>query len=263
MVEVPYENLPKFMYVDVFLGKSSLIAETLNEEEPEGCQIYKTSYNLVDDDPPTTTRIIGKDLFVYEDDTKARQITDFAYEPIQGWFFLDEDTALDEIYVEYYRYTNTQQIPITLPDWDMPKPVKAVDIYNQPIYFDQPIFPHEFKFRIAHSDIELGKILIKQAVLEREFFMVVDNNPNTALAHTNLATVIDGVNIRTGFAYEGPIQSPELLNFWRGGSITFEVTLFVHNFGDYFPNSFNWNGTGYKAILWKSNNPGHIDIQYP
>ena len=74
---IPYENLNSYLYIDVYLGKSALVTETISQEAPIGSQIYKASTN-------PTTRIIGKDLFVYEDDTKARLITDFTYEPIQG-----------------------------------------------------------------------------------------------------------------------------------------------------------------------------------
>lgn len=243
MVNIPYENLNEYFYVDVYLGKSSQVTETINEEAPAGSQIYKASTN-------PTTRIIGKELFVYEDDTKARKITDFTYEPIQGWFFLDEDDALSSIYVEYYRYGNIQELPIVDPDWDIPKPVKTEDVYKQPIWFDLPIFPHELKFRIAHSDIELGKILINEAVMDAEFFMIIDDNPFITLQDSGLAT-----SLRRGFAYEGRIQSPDILRFSRGGPITPEVTLFIHNFGDYYNRSMNWGGTDHKAIIWRTNKP--------
>ena len=247
---IPYENLNSYLYIDVYLGKSALVTETISQEAPVGSQIYKASTN-------PTTRIIGKDLFVYEDDTKARLITDFTYEPIQGWFFLDETVALGSIYVEYYRYTAVQQLPITDPEWDMPDPAKAIDIYNQPIHFDQPIFVHKLKFRVAHSDVELGKILIKQGVLDRDFFMIVDNNAFLVLQNTGLATALRG-----GFAYEGPLTSPDILRYNRGGPVTPEVTMFVHNFGDYMCPSMSWAGTATKAIIWRSNNPASLDIRY-
>ena len=334
-VNIPYENRNKFLYVDILLGKSALVTETISEEAPSGSQLYYTQYNplqtlmtypigyvspsfdevgvlgvdctaqfaivhdpvIISGSPsndgnyalaensfgtgaaylsgsdtiipvtPNTqdaqsggtvavvqsssrTRIIGQDLKVYTSSAKTQRIVDFEYEPLQGIFILNEDTPLSSIYVEYYRYTSRIDLPIGNVEIDMPEPQPTDDIYAQPIYFDQPIFPRSISFDAIHSDAELGKLFIQEAVLDRQFFMLIDNNQDLVLSNSVTATVL-----RRGLVYEGPIQSPDVLHYFRGGSLTPRVKLFVHNFGFYYPTRMYWWGNYIEAIEFRANQP--------